>query len=65
VAKKPARIIGVNFPTGLVLWLDAEGRLGGSSEESVRRLGKRELAEEPNAFEVFLKTYIANNGKLA
>jgi hypothetical protein len=54
----------VKFPTGLVVWLDADGRVTGKPETTAKKLGRRDPGQEnePNAFEVFLKTLMANGG---
>lgn len=54
----------VKFPTGVVVWLDADGRVAGRPEAVAEKLGRRDPGQqnEPNAFEVFLKTLMANGG---
>jgi len=61
-SKKPWK--AVKFPTGVVVWLNADGQVVGRPESVVEKLGRRDPGQqnEPNAFEVFLKTFMANGG---
>ena len=53
----------IKFPTGAILYLDGNDTLKGSPEDVVVSLSKREVKIELNAFEVFLKGYIAAGKK--
>lgn len=54
----------IRFPTGVIAYLDEKDVLKGSPAEVIAGLSHRELPEELNAFEVFLKNLIAANGKV-
>ena len=55
----------IRFPTGAIAYLDENDVLQGSPAEAIAGLSHRELPDELNAFEVFLKNLIAANGKPA
>lgn len=49
----------VKFPTGVTAWIGEDGRVAGYLQAVIEKLGRRDPKQEnePNAFEVFLKTY--------
>lgn len=57
---KTVKYRAIKFPTGVVAYLDKKDQLKGTPAHAIVGLAFRESPDELNAFEVFVKNYLAN-----